>query len=77
MNGGLATKLLIFALAVIVTMAAAWFTLGSDTVSRGELNELNDTVKELSLRVQDLTTQLAVLNNEIKHLRNDRDTGAP
>ncbi len=76
-GNGLQTKFLFAAVAVIITMATAWLTLGKDTVKRAELEKLNGTVTELSLRVQDLTTQLAVLNVEIRHMQNNRAGEGP
>ena len=57
------------ALGIIVTGAGIWLMLGAHSVSRIEMEayvagvtKLSTTVDTLSLRVQDLTTQIAVLN---------------
>ena len=76
-NNGLAVKALFAAVAVIVTMATAWLTMGSNTVKKPELQKLTGTVEVLSSRVQDLTTQLAVLNVEIRHMRDHREENGP
>lgn len=83
-NNGLTKSMLFAAIAVIVTMATAWFTMGMNTVSRDEMEKyvlehsssLNQTVMELKTAVKELNNtsteldaQVRLLKMDIQHLR--------
>lgn len=62
-NGNGAWKNIVIAvlMSITLTSGAAWFGFGSNTVRKDELNELNETVRDLQRSVNQLTTSVAVL----------------